>query len=87
MARRPRKAFGSRWLQQSLNAITRTAMRAGQQALKQALRNTPKRLPALPMPALPKPTRVRRTSVKPRTTPPMRGWTSGVAIGPTGAPR
>jgi poly(hydroxyalkanoate) depolymerase family esterase len=86
MARRSRKAFGSRWLQQSLNAITRSAMRAGQQALKQALRNTPKRMPALPMPALPKPTRVRRASVKPQA-PATPGWTSGVAIGPTGARR
>ena len=86
MARRSRKAFGSRWLQQSLNAITRSAMRAGQQALKQALRNTPPRMPVLPIPTLPKPTRVRRTSVRPQT-PATPGWTSGVAIGPTGARR
>jgi poly(hydroxyalkanoate) depolymerase family esterase len=40
MARRKRMAFGSRWLQSSVDALTRAAMRTGAQAFKQALRTT-----------------------------------------------
>ncbi|MEP7057636.1 MAG: PHB depolymerase family esterase [Caldimonas sp.] len=49
MARRTRKTLGSSWFNAGLNAMTRTAMRAGTRAIKQALR-TPavarKRAPA-----------------------------------------
>jgi len=72
MARR-RKAFGSRWLQQSVNAMTRTAVRAGQQAMKQALRNaktaqkaTPKKAARTPS-ATPK---AARAKVRAKLAPP-----------------
>jgi poly(hydroxyalkanoate) depolymerase family esterase len=83
MARR-RKAIGSRWLQQSLTAMTRTALRAGNRAVKQALRNAKTvqkavlKKPARPASALPKaalskprPRRAPRTAA-PSTRAPLR---------------
>lgn len=64
MARR-RKSLGSSWLRHSLNAMTRTALRAGNQALKQALRSAKRTSkvarPTLPLPkvGMPKPARSR----------------------------
>ena len=68
MARR-RKPFGSQWLQQSLNAMTRTALRAGNLAFRQALRHAK----AAPKLALPKPVSLKPKLPARRRPKPARG--------------
>ena len=70
MARRIRKTPGTRWLQRSFDTLARSTLRAGTQAVKQALRASP---------LLPKPKR------RPRAPAPSPQWTTGIAVGPGGS--
>ena len=77
MAKRIGKAFWNRSIQRTLTAMTRTAMRAGSKAMKQALRAPPRARKA--------------AAAKKRTPAPApaaaSNWRAGVAVGATGARR
>jgi poly(hydroxyalkanoate) depolymerase family esterase len=77
MARRIANPFLSRSFQRTLTAMTRTAMRAGSKAMKQALRAKP---------SARKPAAAKRIPAK-RVTGSGAHWTAGVAVGTTGARR
>lgn len=72
MAKRTGKAIWSRSIQRSLNAMQRTAMRAGTKAMKQALR-------AAPSTRKPKPAT--------RTAATAAHWSTGIVLGAAGARR
>lgn len=84
MARRTGTALWTRSMQRTLTAMTRAAMRAGSKAVKQALRAQP---------GMPKAKAKVQAKTKSKPTPVKRGsataahWSTGLAIGPTGARR
>lgn len=82
MARRIANPFLSRSFQRTLSAMTRTAMRTGAKAMKQALRATP----AATKPAARKPAAAKSAAAK-RVSASAAHWSKGVAIGATGARR
>jgi poly(hydroxyalkanoate) depolymerase family esterase len=82
MAKRTATAFWSCSMQRTLTAMTRTAMRAGTKAVKQALR-TP---PGLPKPAAKTKSKSRAPSAK-RPPASAAHWRTGLAVGPAGARR
>ena len=72
MAKRIGKSFWNRSIQRTLTAMTRTALRAGSKAMKQALR--------------PKPSARKNTPSK-RTPAPSAHWSTGLSLAPAGARR
>lgn len=78
MAKRTGKVFLSRTFQRTLTALTRTAMRAGTKAMKQALRAKP----SVPKPkSKPKPAPAKRAPAS------AAHWTTGLAASAAGARR
>ena len=78
MVKRSTNPFLGRSFQRTLNAMTRTAIRAGAKTLKKALRTPP---------ASSKPPRIRTAAAKPLPSPAIGQWTLSGASGVSGAKR